>query len=330
MKKSKVSIIIPVYNAEKHLSRCIGSVLNQTYTQIELILLNDGSKDKSIDIIRKYEKKDKRIIVIDKQNEGVAKTRNLGIQKATGDYLMFIDNDDYIDPDYVETYLTTALKEKTDIVMGGYKRPNTNGKIIKNVKLKDGYLQKEMIYKICAPWAKIYKRNYIIQNKIEFLDNNLGEDIYFNLQALMISNKVTTIHYDGYNWFYNDESVSNTTQKKFEKVDVFRLLNECYKVVTEKNLLKKHFNYTEYFFYIYIIWFLCFSQRHYSYHQISQNYDKLFNWLKDKFPNYKKNEFIGFNKPKDENFIYKLFFFLFSIFNRFGNGKILIYLYTRL
>ena len=102
---NKVSIIIPVYNSEKYISKCLDSVLNQTYKNIEILVINDGSKDNSIDILREYEKKDDRIVVIDKENEGVAKTRNQGIKKATGDYIMFIDNDDFIDEDYVETYL---------------------------------------------------------------------------------------------------------------------------------------------------------------------------------------------------------------------------------
>lgn len=328
--KNKVTIIVPVYNAKKYIKRCIESILKQTYENFELLLINDGSKDNSIKILNDYLKKDKRIKVIDKENEGVAKTRNLGIKKATGKYIMFIDNDDYIDPDYVETYIKIAIDNNSDVVMGGYKRPNSQGNIIKEVILKDGKLKKEMIYKICAPWAKIYNKKYILDNEIEFLDSNLGEDNYFNLQALIISDKITTTKYNGYNWFYNDESVSNTTQKAFEKSDIFKLLNNSYEVMQNKKLFEKNYDYIEFYLYLYIIWFLCFSQRKYNFKTISKNYDKLFEWLSSKFPNYKKNKFIGFNKPQDEDFKYKVFFGIFKLCNNLKVGKLLIYLYTRI
>ena len=153
-----VSIIVPIYNSEKYIERCIKSILNQTYKNFELILINDGSTDKSIDILNKYKKIDKRISIIDKKNEGVAKTRNLGIQKAKGKYVMFIDNDDFINKNYVETYYKIIKEKKLDIVIGGYERVNSKGKVIKRVEFKNRPFNKEMIYKICSPWAKIYKK----------------------------------------------------------------------------------------------------------------------------------------------------------------------------
>ena len=97
----KISVIVPVYNQEKYIGRCIDSVLNQTMTDFELILINDGSKDKSLDILRNYEKKDKRIKIIDQKNMGVAKTRNKGIEIASGEFIVLVDNDDYLDNTYL-------------------------------------------------------------------------------------------------------------------------------------------------------------------------------------------------------------------------------------
>ena len=99
----KISIIVPVYNAQKYLKKCIDSIINQTYKNIEILLINDGSKDKSLKICKEYEKKDSRIIVIDKQNKGVSNTRNVGIKKSTGDYIVFIDSDDCFELDAIET-----------------------------------------------------------------------------------------------------------------------------------------------------------------------------------------------------------------------------------
>ena len=326
---NKVSIIIPVYNSEKYIGRCLDSIINQTYKNLEIICLNDGSKDKSIDVLNEYKKKDKRIVIVDKQNEGVSKTRNKGIKIATGDYIMFCDNDDYFDKDYVEIYVKAMLKYDADVIMGGYKRPNSKGKILINYSLKEGKLNKELI-KITAPWAKLFKRDYIVKNNIEFLPNNLGEDFYFNIQALIMSEKVYRISYVGYNWYYNEESVSNTTQKSFEKADIFNLLNNIYKRYEESKSLQNNREYIEFNLYTYIVWFLGYSQKKYKYKVISKNYDKLFDWYKEKFPNYKKNKFIGFNKPKDESFKFKIMYFIFNILDKLKMGKILIYLYTRI
>ena len=119
---SLVSIIVPVYNSEKYVERCILSILNQTYSIIELILINDGSTDSSLNILDEYSRKDNRIILVNKENEGVSASRNLGIEIATGKYLMFIDNDDFVEPSYVETYVSEIEKYSADLIIGGYQR----------------------------------------------------------------------------------------------------------------------------------------------------------------------------------------------------------------
>ena len=112
----KISIIVPVYNAEKYIGTCIDSILKQTYQNFELLLINDGSSDNSLEVLNQYSKKDKRIRVIDQKNIGVAKTRNKGIQLARGEYIAFIDNDDYIDEDYLEQFMNVCNNQ--DIVIG--------------------------------------------------------------------------------------------------------------------------------------------------------------------------------------------------------------------
>mgnify|MGYP002675374976 CR=1 FL=1 len=100
MKQPLVSIILPVYNAQSHLARCLSSIRAQTYQNLEIIVLNDGSKDQSLPVCEAFRKKDPRIILVDKANSGVSDTRNLGLKLATGEYIQFVDSDDYIDPDY--------------------------------------------------------------------------------------------------------------------------------------------------------------------------------------------------------------------------------------
>ena len=111
---NKVSIIVPIYNAEKWLEKCINSIIKQLYHNIEILLVNDGSTDKSLEICQKFAKKDNRIIIIDKPNEGVSKSRNIGIEKATGEYIKFVDSDDWLEENTCEELVELIEKEKTD------------------------------------------------------------------------------------------------------------------------------------------------------------------------------------------------------------------------
>ena len=268
---NKVSIIIPVYNSEKYISKCLDSVLNQTYENIEVLVINDGSKDNSINILRGYEKKDKRIVVIDKENEGVAKTRNMGIKKATGDYIMFIDNDDFIDEDYVETYLKNT---DYDIVIGSYKRTDINDKILFKYNLDEKSIWAK--YVVLAPWAKLYKKDFLIKNNIEFLNYGIGEDVYFNLLCYSKTNNIKVINDFKYNWFYNNESVSNTKQRGLKKtVDITVLLNNLLTFVDLNS------EYNKYFLERYIYWYLLFSGKQASKGDFTEQYNNYIKWLND-------------------------------------------------
>ena len=124
MEKSlqKVSIIVPVYNGAKKLPRCLDSILGQTYENIEVILINDGSQDDSEKICREFAKKDSRIRVISKENEGVSATRNRGIEEAAGTYIQFTDCDDYLEKDYIENMVHAMELQDADLVIAGYTR----------------------------------------------------------------------------------------------------------------------------------------------------------------------------------------------------------------
>lgn len=130
MSNPTVSVIIPVYNAQEGIKQCMDSLLNQSFTDFEIILLNDGSTDNSLEVIKKYAADNDFIRVIDKENEGVAKTRNKGIQLANGKYIVFIDNDDFVDSDYLERFYNEIDQEQLDIVLGGYKRVNQEMKTL--------------------------------------------------------------------------------------------------------------------------------------------------------------------------------------------------------
>ena len=213
-----VSIIIPIYNAENNISKCIESILKQTYSNIEVLCINDGSKDNSKEILEKYQKEDERIIIINKENSGVSDTRNLGISHAKGDYVMFIDADDYIEKNYIKEMINIANKYECDHVISGYTEVNNNQK-----KEKTIYRDKEETFDITYPkeinnafktsefnpcWKQLISRKLLLKNKIKFnKEIKYGEDMLFSLECYVKSKKTMYLKKFGYYYTMNETSV---------------------------------------------------------------------------------------------------------------------------
>ncbi len=199
-----VSIIVPVYNCEQYLNRCIDSILDQSYIGIEVLLLDDGSVDNSGEICDEYAKKDKRVRVFHKENTGVSDTRNYGIIEASGEYIQFVDSDDWIEKTMTEDLVNNMKSCDSDMVVCGYVR------ITKYMHRKDKIWDKQGIYSnqdymkniLNDPtgyyygviWNKLYKSSIIKNNHLHFLEKlNLGEDFTFNMQYLRHVKSISTI-----------------------------------------------------------------------------------------------------------------------------------------
>lgn len=267
----KISIVVPVYNASAYIGKCIDSILAQTYTDFELLLINDGSSDNSLDVLEGYAKKDKRIVVINQKNMGVAATRNKGIKISRGEYITFIDNDDYIDSDYLEKFLDNT-KDSPDVVIGGYRRTSSDDRELYKFTIRDSEWSK---YTFITPWGRIIRRKFLLDNNICFFSYPLGEDIYFNLKIYSLSKNIVTISYIGYNWFYNEDSVSNTLHRSFnDKIDIIYFLNKIY---LSDDLNK----YVKYFYYKFGIWYLLYSGRYSRVDKFMIEYKRIKKWNKD-------------------------------------------------
>ena len=272
MSKPAISVIIPVYNAQDGIKRCVDSLLNQSFKNFEIILLNDGSKDNSLNILKEYELKYSFVRVIDKQNEGVAVTRNKGILLAEGEYTMFMDNDDFVDSDYIETFYQAIHEKKLDLVIGGYKRVNQDNQIIFSQDIQQSEWSK---YIIMAPWAKIYRTEFLKTNNLEFFDYGIGEDIIFNLAAYKATDKIGLLDYKGYNWYYNSQSISNTSQRGFSpKIDILVLFSKILELGKPSKL-------EVYYLKRYYVWYLLFSGRSSSDQEFIHQYIRIKEWLKE-------------------------------------------------
>ena len=272
MSKPAISVIIPVYNAQDGIKRCVDSLLNQSFKNFEIILLNDGSKDNSLNILKEYELKYSFVRVIDKQNEGVAVTRNKGILLAEGEYTMFMDNDDFVDSDYIETFYQAIHEKNLDLVIGGYKRVNQDNQIIFSQDIHQSEWSK---YIIMAPWAKIYRTEFLKTNNLEFFDYGIGEDIIFNLAAYKTTDKIGLLDYKGYNWYYNNQSISNTSQRGFSpEIDILVLFSKILELGKPSELVV-------YYLKRYYVWYLLFSGKSSSDQEFIHQYIRIKEWLKE-------------------------------------------------
>lgn len=231
---SLVSIIVPVYNAEEYLSNCIESILNQTYKNIEIILIDDGSTDKSLFICNEYKKIDNRINVVQQSNSGPSVARNRGIAVSTGSCIQFVDSDDSLDSKMTHSLVEILSKNKAELVLCGYNTldvsynktnikssiPDIHGLFDKN-EILDIFGQLYTKDFINPLWNKLYVRELITNNNIKFVEHvNMGEDLLFNLDYITYCSSIYALKEPLYNYltFNNANSLTaNYENEKFEK-----------------------------------------------------------------------------------------------------------------
>ena len=241
-----ISIIVPVYNAEKYLKKCIESILEQTYTNLEIILINDGSKDTSKIICDEYAKKDDRIVVIHKENEGVGRARNDGLDRATGKYIAFVDSDDYIEKNAIEILYNTLIEKKVDCVKGNYDiitstGVNQNTELKLDKKYEDDEI-KEFVYHLLSErvrsflWLLLIKKEYIKDRFNEELF--LYEDVNFYLSFLGNIRSIYVFSEVIYHYVITENSLSRDTNKMYSKIENLKLAN----IILKETLSKYDFD----------------------------------------------------------------------------------------
>lgn len=248
--KPLISIIVPVYNAAQYLEQCMDSILKQTYSNLEMICINDGSCDNSITILNQYKNIDSRIVIIDKQNEGVSAARNIGLKEAKGDYLLFVDADDWIEPDTCEKAITSMNKYEADVVMWSYISEYGVSNSAKNIFSEDCVFERrevlnrlhrrfigivgeelehpELADAICPVWGKMYKRSLIEQSGAAFINlAEIGtyEDGMFNLETFFYANRVVYLNQCLYHYRKSNTSSVTSAYRK----DLFSLWQNLYR-----------------------------------------------------------------------------------------------------
>lgn len=237
----KVSVIVPVYNVESYLDRCVKSILNQTLKDIEIILVDDGSSDNCPAICDKYASKDHRVKVVHKKNAGLGMACNSGIEVALGEYIAFCDSDDWVDAEMYQIMYETAKTHDADAVYSGLKRVNGEGRILSYMPhprhtqiIRDKEIGKLMCDLICAnPSSRfdheiqvsakvvLYKKKFLDEYDLKFVSEREfpSEDMIFNVSVLSVASVVVVIDKYYYNYYVNESSISTTLKKdQFDKI----------------------------------------------------------------------------------------------------------------
>lgn len=224
----EISIIVPIYNGEETIERCVKSLINQTFKDIEIILVNDGSTDKSLDICSKLSKVNESIKVFTQDNKGQSAARNLGIKKSTGKYIMFCDCDDTVSSKWCENLYQVIKKENNVLPYSGFNILNDKGKFLRKVENKEfskweietkQFFYLDQIGLSGFPWNKIFNKNIILQNNIMFDESlSYNEDLKFLLEYVIYVEKIIYTNTQDYNYYSYENSISkHYRSKSFEK-----------------------------------------------------------------------------------------------------------------
>ena len=224
-----ISVIVPIYNVEKYLRQCLDSILAQTYKELEVIMVDDGSPDNCGAICDEYAAKYGNFIAVHKENAGLGMARNTGLEYVTGEYVMFLDSDDYIDPDLIETLYKTVVKRNVDMCKSGCRRVKDNGYIFATKSYKDEFfVGKDVLEKLMprfigslpdkkdsyevSVWASLYKTDIVKKYNILFPSERnpetTSEDIFFNIDYMRHAKRACVVSSIGYNYRANMGTLS--------------------------------------------------------------------------------------------------------------------------
>ena len=301
MNECKLSIIVPVYGVEKYIDKCLNSLVKQSLKEIEIIVVNDGTKDK---YVKKYPDKIKSYI---KENGGQGSARNYGLKKATGEYIGYVDSDDFVEKDMYKKLYNKAKENNYDIVVCGnynvsedYQNKNIDAFINNyNTDLENIFFGK------MAVWNKIYKRDILIKNKLEFKEKVWYEDLAFTLKAIMNSNTFAFIDEPLYDYLIREGSTMNNSNVK-RNLEILEAFNDILSYI-QHNKKEEYFSKIEFLAidHIYISAIVRVLKAEADDKVKRETINKLIDYMNKKFPNYKNNKYIN-TLSKNRKIIYKL------------------------
>lgn len=301
----KISIIVPVYNVRDYIIRCIDSLINQTFLDFEIIVVNDGCTDDSIELIKKNYS-DSRLKIIKKKNGGVASARNFGVKYAIGDYLLFVDSDDFLEKDALLLLYQEAVKNNHDLVFCDYYKyyNETNYSHVPLIEHFDPNNLKSVITGMPGPVCRLIKRKLYLKNNIQFLENHCFEDNAIIPLLGALAKKPAYIKKPLYYYVQREESALNSLKydKRFE--DIFPSLLHLKNKFIEFKLYESCYSELEYIYIEYLLH--AANLRFLDYKEGNKNIKRVALVMQEEFPNFRENKYY-----QKENIKYKIICNLF-------------------
>ena len=287
----KLSVIVPVYNVEKYLGKCLDSLVNQTMDNIEIIVVNDESPDKSQDIIDKYAKKYKNIHAVQKKNGGLSSARNYGLKYAKGEYVTFVDSDDYVKENMYEIMYKRAKDNNFDIVACdiNYVYPNYEESVYTDPKHDSFNIREVFINLYPTVCTKIFKRELFTNNNLEFKKGVWYEDVEMMYRLLPYVKSIGVVHIPFYQYLQRNESITSTVSPKiYDYINNFNGIIDFYK---ERNFYDEYYKELEYAYVRYIFATFIKTCLGYDREKYLKAVDDAIKNVHDHFPKYRRNKY---------------------------------------
>lgn len=306
----KISVIIPVYNVEKYIDKCLSSLVNQTFKDYEILVINDGSPDNSQKIIDEYVKKYPNLVKsFIKENGGQGSARNLGIEKAKGKYVMFVDSDDYVENNMLEKMYNAILKDNYDIVVCNNYVEYLNGKRVFDVDegIYNNRENKAYFFSKPAVWNKIFKKSLITDNNIVFREKLWYEDFDFTVKLYGLTNKIGFIDDYLYNYLLRPGSTMNNSNIE-RNLEILTAFDEIIKFFKDKDMYDKYYDNLEFLavYNIYIATTVRVINANVSHREKKRIINVIKDYMKKYFPNFNENIYITNYLNKNRRLILKL------------------------
>lgn len=288
----RFSLIVPMYNVEKYIYKCVDSIVTQGFTDYEVICVDDGCTDNTVRILKDNFASHPNVTLLSKENGGLSSARNAGFAKATGEYVLFIDSDDCIKADLLDTLDKHIREFKSDIISFGVERVSESGKVLSVEQLyKNGLIEKSGALITFAPsvWNKVFKKTLV--NDLLFPEGIIYEDMPYTITSLALSSSISTLDFVGYEYLQREGSLINTFDSRI--FDIYKSVEYLIESFNKFEIYEEYYKYIEYNSIIHIVLghlSRCASEKDGV--KRKQYCVDAFNFMHTKFPGYEKNEFL--------------------------------------
>lgn len=318
---TKISVIIPVYNSSKYLRNCLDSLVKQSLNDIEIVVINDGSTDNSEEIIKEYSEKHSNLVLYTITNHGQSYARNYGLSKATGEYISFIDSDDYVSIDLFLEIIKKLKRKQYDIILFGYHAVDNNKNILFSKKYevsnKNNVSDIEYLMADPCPWNKVYKKSFLDKIKFKLPEGIIYEDYCYIPTLVKYNPSIGYVDKELYYYVYSDSSTMRNTEYKVKYENLFKATELLYDGFKNENKYKDEIEYLIYYHFLYEG-----SLNFYRFKKYEM-LDKIAKFMKEKYPKWLKNCYVRKRGIKERilaYLFYKRKYYLIKLIQKIKGG----------